>query len=216
MAPSVGVKQRNGVQIHHGFRIAVFEGHAQRMQVQRPVRQRHAFGRAGTPAGIKEFGDGHLVIRKNIGALGPALVENFFIGQIGFRNSFVQRCPISDIRAVPAQVADDGRKIVLEDGHFRARMAQNRGQLRFGKADVQRHHDGARLDHAEVAFEQLVVVVAEVRHAIASRDAELLQAGGQPLRALSELGEGKLPVPRTRRRFWIRTDPRRGAGSGAA
>ena len=69
------------------FRIPVFEGHAQRMQVQRPMRQRDAFGCASTPAGIKKFGDGHLVVRKNIGALGTALVENFFVGQIGIRNS---------------------------------------------------------------------------------------------------------------------------------
>ena len=141
------------------------------------MRKRHAFGCAGTPAGIKKFGDGHLVVRKNIGAIRAALVDDFFMGN-----------PMPDVRACAAKTCYGVREIVLEDDHLRARMTQDRGQLQLGKADVQRHQNGARLDHAEVAFEQLVVVVAEIRHAIAGRDAELLQAGGQPLRALSELG----------------------------
>ena len=111
-------------------------------------------------------------------------VDDFFVGN-----------PMFDFGAVPAQNSDGIREVVLEDNHDRARMTKNRGQLRFGKADVERHQDRARLDHAEVAFEQLVVVVAEVGHAIARRDAELLQAGREPLRALSELGVGELPVP---------------------
>ena len=94
-------------------------------------------------------------------------------------------------------------------------MAQDRAQFRRREPHVERHHHGVGLGHAEVAFEQLVGVEAEVADAVAGLDAAAGQGGGQPLAALAELGVSE-PLRSADDRLFGRTDRRRGADTAAA
>ena len=66
-------------------------------------------------------------------------------------------------------------------------MLHDGAQFGGRQADVERHHDGAGLRHAVIAFQQLVRVEAEIADAVARLHAGALQSGGQLLAALAEL-----------------------------
>ncbi len=114
-------------------------------------------------------------------------VDDLFVSQIGDGTVPSSVDPFFYGRAALLELLDHRREIVFEHQHFRAGVAQDGGQLQLRQADVQRHHDAARLHHAVVAFNQLVSVEAQVRDAVARGDAEFRKAGGQLLAAFAEL-----------------------------
>ena len=71
-SPTIGVKQRNGVQLHVGVFAGKRSEYSQRVQVQRAVRQRDSLGRTGAAAGVEQLGNRLLIVRENVGALGPS------------------------------------------------------------------------------------------------------------------------------------------------
>ena len=87
-----------------------------------------------------------------------------------------------------AKLFDQGREIGFENQDARFGMVEDGGQLDGGEPHVERHHDGARQRDAEVAFQQLVVVEAEIGDAVAGLDALGEQSGGEPFAALAEFG----------------------------
>src|SRR5260370_34158248 len=70
-------------------------------------------------------------------------------------------------------------------------MIEDGAQLRWLKAHVEWHHDGADQRRAIVAFEELMIVKTEKRHAVAALDAFRQKAGRQTLASFPVLRVGK-------------------------
>ena len=66
-------------------------------------------------------------------------------------------------------------------------MLDDAGEFDGGEPDIDGHHDGPGQQNAEVAFEELMIVEAEVRHPVAGLDAQGQQAGREAFAALAEL-----------------------------
>ena len=71
-SPAVGVKQRDGVQLNAVVVFAEYVGDIQGVEIERAVREHHAFGRARGAGGIEELSDGVLVDGKRVGTLDAA------------------------------------------------------------------------------------------------------------------------------------------------
>src|SRR5205807_9382395 len=54
-APAVGVKQRDGVQLHCVFGSAEAQRHVHSMEIDIPVRQHHALGMGAGSAGVEQL-----------------------------------------------------------------------------------------------------------------------------------------------------------------
>ena len=102
---------------------------------------------------------------------GWPLSSKLFVGEIGNGNFLVERDEALDLAASRPQHLHQRREIVFKQQHPRAGMIQDIGELQLGQADVERHHDSARLHHAVIAFQQLMIVEAQVGDAIAVLDA---------------------------------------------
>ncbi len=141
------------------------------------MRQHDALGSAGAAAGVEQLGDRVFIEAENIGALGMALIEQFFIGQIGRLGVlFVQGDETLDFRAGGLELLHQRREVIFKQQHARAGMIQDVFQLQRRQPDVQRHHDGARQHHSVIAFQQLMRVEAEIGDAVAALDAVLCEA----------------------------------------
>src|ERR1700693_4338771 len=68
--PSVGMKQRNGMQIDDGLGFAKQARHRDPMQIQSPVSQHDALRRSGAAARIKQLSDRVFIEAEDVGALG--------------------------------------------------------------------------------------------------------------------------------------------------
>src|SRR5580704_8991723 len=73
-------------------------------------------------------------------------------------------------------------------------MVQDVHEFRLRQPDVQRHHDAARLNHAVIPFDQLMIVKAEICDTVAGLDAKFRERRGQRLTALSHLTVRELAV----------------------
>jgi hypothetical protein len=73
-------------------------------------------------------------------------------------------------------------------------VVQDIRQLERGEPNVQRHHDGARLNDAVISLQQLMSVEAQVCDAVAVLDTLLRKSCGQALAALAELSISELPL----------------------
>ena len=106
-----------------------------------------------------------------------------------------------------AELFHEGREIVFIEQNARLGMPQDRAQLGGREADVERHHHGAGLRHAEISFQQPVRVEAEKADAVArlhagplqSADASLSQRSpncgvGEPLRAADDAFFGAIEI----------------------
>jgi hypothetical protein len=82
---------------------------------------------------------------------------------------------------------DERREIAFVDQKARRGMLKNRREFVWSEPDVQRHHDSAGQQDAEIAFQELMRVEAEVSYAISFRDAFRKQAGREALATLAEL-----------------------------
>ncbi len=110
--------------------------------------------------------------------------EQFFVGSPDFDEALnggagLRRC------------STERREIGFVDQHARLGMVQNGGEFERREPNIERHDDGAGQRNAEVAFQKLVVVEAEVGDAVARLDARGEQAGRQPLAAFAEFGIGE-------------------------
>ena len=74
-------------------------------------------------------------------------------------------------------------------------MVEYRSQLEGREPHIERHDDGAGEQHAEVTFQKLVRIEAEIRDAVALLNAFGKQAGGQALAPLAELAVGEAMFP---------------------
>ena len=70
-------------------------------------------------------------------------------------------------------------------------------EFRRRETHVERHDDGAGLNHSVVALEELVVVEAEEGDAVSLLDAGAGEGGGESLAPLTELGIGEGLSPQT-------------------
>ena len=165
--PAVGVKQRNRMQIYHRRQIFKQRSHRQRVQIERAVRQHHSLRRARAPARVEQFRRRHLVEAEYVGVLGHAFLQQLLISKVRRRNFFIDRDVALDRVAGGLQFLHQRREVVLENQDPRAGMVQDRHQLLRRQPHVQRHHDPPRLDHAVIAFQQLVVVETQIRHPVA-------------------------------------------------
>ena len=166
-------------------------GHGKRVQVQGPVREHHALGRARAPAGIKQFCGRSLVAGENVSAFRPAAREQLLISEVGLGDLFIECDEFLDAGAGWPQLLHQRRKIIFEQQQACFRMVEDGDQLRLRQAHVQRHDDAARLDHAEIAFEELMVIEAEISDALAGPQSLRFQRRSQPLGARAELGIGE-------------------------
>ena len=191
--------------------VGVREGrhYGERVEVERAVRQHDALGRAGGAAGIEQFGDGRFIDREDVGA-GQA------IGREEFLIALTDSDPVLDGGARPTEVVDHRGEIGFVDHDAGLGVIEDRGEFGGREAHIERHRDGAGKQRPVVAFEQLVVVEAEIGDAVGGPDPERDEAGGQAFAALAELGVRKAAVARDRRRSSCRRDPWRDRGSGSA
>ena len=154
------------MEIDHGLNVLVQSADVERVQVQRPVRERYALGRAGAAAGVEQLGDGHFIVGKNVGALGLAFRDELLVAQVGAGDFFVNGDPPLNRPAACAKLFDHRDEVGFKHQNLRAGMIQDVDQFRLRETDIQGHHDSARLHHAVVALEQLVIIKAEIGHAI--------------------------------------------------
>ncbi len=63
--------------------------------------------------------------------------------------------------------------------------------LRRSQANIQRHHDGARLYDTEVSFQELVIVEAEIGDPLAGLDPLGDESRGQPFATRAKLAVGE-------------------------
>ena len=165
----------------HGVIVAAEDvGDIQRVEIQGAMREHHAFGRAGGTRSVKQLGDGVFVDGKRVGARQAAAGEQFFVGLPDFDGvlDFRQR---RDRLAEVALVNQDARLGVVEDA----------GEFRRGQPHIERHYDGARQQDAEIAFQKLVIIEAQVGDAIAGLHSEGEESGRQALAALAEFPIGE-------------------------
>ena len=186
-APSVGMEERDGVELDHGLVVVEGGRDGEHMKVEGAMGEGDALRRASGAGGVKQLGDFAFVKGEEIGALDAATRDQLFVRLAGFD-------PALDAGAGLAQVLDEGREIGLVDEDARFGVVQDIGQFRGGEAHVERHDDGADERGGEIAFEQLVGIEAEVGDAVAGKDALGEQAEGEAFDAFAEFGVGEAAV----------------------
>ena len=193
-APAVGVEQRDGVQIHHALHVLRQSRHGHGMQIKRTVAEHHTLGRAGAAAGVEQFGNSVLIDAENVRAFRMALVQQLFVRHIR-DGHFVVKCDEAlNLAASRTQHLNQRRKIVFKQQHPSAGVIQDISELQRGQSDIQRHHDSARLHHAVIAFQQLMIVETQICDTIAVLDAFFRQRSGQSFASSAEFGISELPV----------------------
>ena len=70
-------------------------------------------------------------------------------------------------RTVFPEVLDERREVVFKEHHAGFAMVQDLDQFRRGEANIERRHNCAGLNDAEVAFQQLVRIEAQIGDAVA-------------------------------------------------
>ena len=84
-SPTVGVEQRNGVHLAHlvggnsDRAPAAGQQRIDAVEVERAVREHHAFGASGAAAGVEEIGDGGFVVGSEVDRLGLGFGEELFV-----------------------------------------------------------------------------------------------------------------------------------------
>src|SRR3954466_10084555 len=91
-------------------------------------------------------------------------------------------------------MVDRGGEVGFVEEDARLGVVQDGGELGRGEPHVDRHRDRAGEEGGVIAFEELVVIEAEVRDAVAGLDAERLEPEGEALAPFAELGVGEAEV----------------------
>ena len=192
-APAVGMKQRNGMEVHYVVMVLIHGGYVERVEIEVAMGEHDALGRPGAAAGIEKFRHGVLVIIEDVGALGMAGGEKVFVDPIGAGGLFgIERHEELDAGAKRLQLFYQGREIVFKGQDAGAGVIQNGDEFGRRQAHIQRHHNGLGLHDAVVALQQLVVVEAEVGDAVAGLNTGGGERGGQAAYPLAELTVSEL------------------------
>src|SRR5437868_5023719 len=154
------------------------------MQVKGAMGEHHSLRRACAAAGVEELSDGVFVVGENIGASGLSSGEQRLI-------VIIERDELLNERAGRMQGFHQGREIIFEHQKARLGMIEDSNQLRRSEADIQGHHYAARLNDAEVAFQELVVIEAEIGDSLAWLYPFGDERRGQPFTPLAKLAIGE-------------------------
>src|SRR5206468_9356671 len=89
-----------------------------------------------------------------------------------------------DLWARRPELLDNRREIALEQQHARLGVIEDSDQFGRSEPHIQRHHNCARLDHAEVAFQKGMAVEAEICYPVAGLYSRPHQCGRETLATL--------------------------------
>src|SRR5580704_2492129 len=138
-APTIRVKQRDGVQLYSiGIRVKS-ERHRQRVQINIPVGQHDALGIAAGAASIEKLRQGIFIEFRDVSAVRRGDRQTVFIilrrKPARLRGGVEQEKSLKVANAL-AKGVHDFEEFFLKEEYFRSRIVQNVGQFLGCKPDV--------------------------------------------------------------------------------
>src|SRR6266436_604126 len=155
------------------------------------MRKHHSLGSAGAAAGVEELGNVIFVEGKNVGARDAVRRQQVLQEQVCLRDGLVNGDVALDGGAGLAQCLNQWGKFAFEHQHASACVIENGNEFGGLQAHVERHGNGPNQGRSVIAFQQLMIVEAEIGDPVTRASALGKKAGSQAFAAFSELSVGE-------------------------
>ena len=189
-APSVGMEQWNGVQLHVGFPVLKSEDHAQGVQVEVAVGQHHSLGPGRGSTGVEQLGN-RVLLLNNVGeGLRTAPLDGLLVAQgvkPGKAGLAIQEEAVVEVEKIFSNFLDEGQELLFQQQQPRFGVVEDVTEIPGGEAHVERQKDGAGLYHPVVGFQQAVTIAAEIGHHRSGLDSQRHQGVRQSVGSPAEL-----------------------------